>query len=495
MISLKSDPQEIRRFMEFLRVGPGRITEVRALFAKDQPNSPYSYTLGGYFSDIEAAIKAILNIGWASGIYIIPNKCDSDLLARINNRLVKLGKGDSTGDNAIIDRNYLLIDLDPARIAGISSSEQEHLLALCHAQIIAAYLRSKGWPDPLEADSGNGAHLMYRIDLPREDGGLVQRCLKSLDQIFSNDRIKVDTSVYNPARIWKCYGTPARKGDGTTERPHRMARLLKVPNEFNVVQNALLEGLASEFKEESKEEPKNPPKPDSSKKSSNQSNVPPPAPNKGGGTYDLEGFMLRNYPDAHGPVPYAGGGQIWTLKDCFFRPGDGSTMFVLKLPNGAISAGCQHDTCPGSKSTGNHWKELREHFEGSDFMRQFPGNPGLDGECSTLPRTEYGLAQRFRKRFGEHCRYVESWGGKWLVFDGQRWEQSDCAAELHAQETINAIRREAWYLKDEDDGSEEEKGQSQQGPSPVGDGMPKSSSNPESPDAGECPSQAGPHDS
>jgi len=222
------------------------------------------------------------------------------------------------------------------------------------------------------------------------------------------------------------------------------------------------------------------------------SKVPPTATNEvDGGTYDLEAFMRRNFPDSDGPTPYAGGGRIWVLSDCFFRPGDGKTMNIIQFANGAISASCLHDTCPGSHSTGNHWKELRENFEGSDFTRKFPGNAYLDEECSTLPRTEYGLAQRFRKRFGEHCRFVETWGGKWIVYDGKRWELSDCAAELHAQETINSIRREAWYLKDEDDGSEkEEEAKSKQDPPPVGAGMPTGGSDQESPEPGECPSQA-----
>jgi len=255
------------------------------------------------------------------------------------------------------------------------------------------------------------------------------------------------------------------------------------------VPSALLAGLALEFHAESNEAPK----PEPSQKRQFQSKVPPSASDRSAGIYDLDDFMLKNFPDADGPTPHAGGGRIWVPPDCFFRPGDGPTMFVIQHPNGAISAGCQHATCPGSKSTGNHWKELREHFEGSDFMRQFPGNPGLDAECATLPRTEYGLAQRFRKRFGERCRYVESWGGKWVVYNGRYWEQSDCAAEIHAQETINAIRREAWHLKEGDDGGEEEEEEeekSKQGTSPVGDGMSAGESDTEPSHSGEQPPAA-----
>ena len=79
------------------------------------------------------------------------------------------------------------------------------------------------------ADSGNGYHLLYRIDLPAADGGLVERVLKSLAARFDNEHVKIDQSVYNPARICKLPGTMARKGDHTEARPHRRAKLLEVP--------------------------------------------------------------------------------------------------------------------------------------------------------------------------------------------------------------------------------------------------------------------------
>lgn len=168
-------------------------------------------------------------------------------------------------------------------------------------------------------------------------------------------------------------------------------------------------------------------------------------------TFDLESWIIKYLPDAKGPTPCAEGGQKWILPDCSFRPGDIDSMFIIQFANGAISAGCQHDTCPGSRTTGNHWLELRGHFEGSTFGSRHFINSKFDKELSTLPHTEYGLSERFIRRFGDRCRFIESWGGKWLIYNGQRWELSDCAAQLYAQETINALPREVWYLKEEDD--------------------------------------------
>jgi len=37
------------------------------------------------------------------------------------------------------------------------------------AEIIRVDLENQGWPEPLVGDSGNGAHPVYPLDLPRDD--------------------------------------------------------------------------------------------------------------------------------------------------------------------------------------------------------------------------------------------------------------------------------------------------------------------------------------
>ena len=85
----------------------------------------------------------------------------------------------------------------------------------------------QGWPDPIVGNSGNGAHCLYRVELPTSDGDLVKRCLQGLARRFDDDLVKIDQAVFNPARIWKLYGTVSRKGDSVPERPHRLARILE----------------------------------------------------------------------------------------------------------------------------------------------------------------------------------------------------------------------------------------------------------------------------
>ena len=43
------------------------------------------------------------------------------------------------------------------------------------------------------------------------------------------DDVDIDLTVYNPARICKLYGTMARKGDSTVDRPHRRSCILETP--------------------------------------------------------------------------------------------------------------------------------------------------------------------------------------------------------------------------------------------------------------------------
>lgn len=57
--------------------------------------------------------------------------------------------------------------------------------------------------------------------------------------------------MFNLARIVKLYGTMARKGDNTADRPHRKSRVLEIPSALQVVPQELLEALAKEAKQES----------------------------------------------------------------------------------------------------------------------------------------------------------------------------------------------------------------------------------------------------
>jgi hypothetical protein len=106
--------------------------------------------------------------GEATGVYVTVNPCNPALFARSMNRLTDYSKNTTT-DSDIIKRNWLPVDLDPVRPTGISSTDLEHHTALARAETIRKYLSKEGWPEPIEADSGNGSYLLYRIELPNDN--------------------------------------------------------------------------------------------------------------------------------------------------------------------------------------------------------------------------------------------------------------------------------------------------------------------------------------
>jgi hypothetical protein len=203
----------------------GDVVELRIL------NTGKTGTVSGYFDDFnELAGRALNWSGKAPAIYVTLNPVNPALLARASNKVVGNAKT-TTSDQDIVRRVWFPVDLDPVRPGGISSTDVEHQGALDRACKVRAWLKEHGWPEPIYADSGNGAHLLFPIDMPNDNESreLVKRCLLVLDGLFSDDQVQVDTTTYNAARIWKLYGTLAAKGDNTPDRPHRMAMILEAP--------------------------------------------------------------------------------------------------------------------------------------------------------------------------------------------------------------------------------------------------------------------------
>jgi hypothetical protein len=234
----QADEAEIRRAFGLLH-GPSEVFEIRAL------GGNLRRTLSGYFDDHAKAASAALDCvrRGAEGVYLTLNPINPALLARSRNRLIEAQRNASTADKDVPRRRWLLIDLDPVRPSGVSSTDEEHRDALDKAREIGAWLQRCGFPNAILADSGNGAHLLYQVDLPVDDGGLVACLLATLDMVFSGGRVKVDRTTFNPARICKLYGTPSRKGDSSDDRPHRLAQLLDVPDGLERVARVQLEQI------------------------------------------------------------------------------------------------------------------------------------------------------------------------------------------------------------------------------------------------------------
>lgn len=137
----------------------------------------------------------------------------------------------------VTKRRWLLIDVDTVRIKEVSASDEEKEKSYTVAERVHQHLFFIGWPQPLMIDSGNGWHLLYRIDLPNDplSHQIIRGVTEALGEKFDNQYAIIDRVVHDSARISKLPGTMARKGIANVERPHRMARIIYQPEELKVV--------------------------------------------------------------------------------------------------------------------------------------------------------------------------------------------------------------------------------------------------------------------
>lgn len=147
--------------------------------------------------------------------------------------------GGTTRDEDVSERLYLVVDVDPVRAAGcekLGATDAERAAALEVAikvrEDLDAFLGA-----PLFVDSGNGVHLYFHLPRPEPGGPIlndeddpITLHLRLLARRYDTPGATIDTTVRNASRVMRLPGTWARKGEATDERPHRMAKLLEVPN-------------------------------------------------------------------------------------------------------------------------------------------------------------------------------------------------------------------------------------------------------------------------
>lgn len=100
-----------------------------------------------------------------------PRACGTNWTERYAERMTKRA--------VILEHAWILIDFDPRHCKGTCSTDAEHRAALEWTRQCRDFLREQGWPEPMIADSGNSAHLLYRIDRSSDPARteLLGRCL------------------------------------------------------------------------------------------------------------------------------------------------------------------------------------------------------------------------------------------------------------------------------------------------------------------------------
>jgi hypothetical protein len=221
--ALERQAAKIREWLDVFAV-PGQVVELRALGVGTRKAV---CSIHGDLDALAARAAQLDSVEHARGCYFTPNPLRPDLA----------GATASCRKADVIARHWLLIDCDSVRPPDTSANEAERraawdVLCRCRGALDAGAMESA-----VVGDSGNGWHLCYPIDLPNDDAAqaLVKSVLAGLDTRCSDSltegevAAKVDSKVCDAPRIWKLYGTKARKGVATEERPHRYARLVEGP--------------------------------------------------------------------------------------------------------------------------------------------------------------------------------------------------------------------------------------------------------------------------
>jgi hypothetical protein len=335
----------------------GDVVEVRILNAYGNNKAWDGFAKGvvtGYFDNHDSFCKAVREANGAdqNGIYFTPQKIDSRLLGRAFNRLKATNI--TTSDNNVLAYRFLLIDLDPVRPSGISASDKELQYARDTARKVVSWLSEQGFPEPIHAMSGNGFHLLYKIeDMPITDSAIsfVKGFLNLLADHFNTELVTIDTTVFNPGRICRLYGTTTRKGDSVPPglnreaRPHRQSYIEKLPEPLHAVSERVLENIKKLFPQEEQA---------TVQTSDNYSSK-----------LDVARY-LNHYRIKH-RVRQKNGATFFCLDSCVFDESHkGNESAIIQKNEGKLMYQCFHNSCQG-----RYWKEARELISGGDKLVSF----------------------------------------------------------------------------------------------------------------------------
>ena len=333
--------ETIRRWWDIF-VKDNGFTEVRIL-------GRFQYS--GYFDNVDSIIQAIKPYADMDDeqMYFVLNKIDSACFGRQQSGKIVKSPKITTNDNDIIRRCFVFVDFDPVRKSGTNASNEEFELAHKKAQDVFRFLREKGFSEPIICKSGNGLHLTYKVDFPNDEETteIIKHFYEYLGSLFSDDKVDIDTKVFNLARLCKLYGTTAKKGANLQDRPWRMSEIIYVPKDLNITPIEKFKELADLLPK--KEEPK-----------------PTAKTIRVGERFDLESWLV-----AHG-IEYRkkqdGGSTKYEVKECPWKDTHSSnnpySSALFQDSEGTITYTCAHSHCKDKQ-----WKDFRLAYEPDAYTK------------------------------------------------------------------------------------------------------------------------------
>jgi hypothetical protein len=346
------------------------------------PGTNYNGTMAGLFTDTEALIEAAFTrsaFADAQALYwslqtISPTYKGYGVTNALNPN-VPIGSG--LHDGAVSQFDWILFDFDPTRPAKTSSTEEEKAQARAGAEGLRSWLSTRGYTTWL-CDSGNGFHVYLPVELENTEcvSLLVKNVLHAFNSLFGKpDIVGVDQTVYSAGQPVKIYGTVARKGTHSGERPHRVALVLDTPEILHRLNRddleTLLETALAELPEEKRvvitSEESLPESKDSNARSNRNvvkflswAGISYEGPHR---TYDSRGYVDKYF------------------IRCEFEHASGeygpTSTYIYVNQSGAIGLKCSHNSCAGKLWTlpyepSQDQRDAAPHFRQAVEQRMLP---------------------------------------------------------------------------------------------------------------------------
>lgn len=163
---------------------------------------------------------------------------------------------------------------------------------------------------------------------------------------FSDDKVEVDKTTYNPSRICRLYGTIACKGDNIPTRPHRQAIIISIRGEGEIVTISQITKIVSKLQD----------------KHNINTEVTAEITNKKLKNVNKKKDVaewLEKYEIQVSHRKEEADKIIYVLKQCPWNEGHtDKSAYVIQYNNGNIVAGCHHNSC-----SENNWSTLRSKYE------------------------------------------------------------------------------------------------------------------------------------
>ena len=163
---------------------------------------------------------------------------------------------------------------------------------------------------------------------------------------FSDDKVEVDKTTYNPSRICRLYGTIACKGDNVPTRPNRQARIISIRGEGEIVTISQITKIVSKLQD----------------KHNINTEVTAEITNKKLKNVNKKKDVaewLEKYEIQVSHRKEEADKIIYVLKQCpWNEEHTDKSAYVIQYNNGNIVAGCHHNSC-----SENNWSTLRSKYE------------------------------------------------------------------------------------------------------------------------------------